>query len=324
MAAAGVGTIGLIDDDSVDISNLQRQIIFDSADRGTKKTSAAKKRLAQLNPEIEIRTYEERLTHHNAGAILGHYDLVIDGTDNFVTKFLINDAAYKYKIPTVYAAVNGFEAQVALFDGHHGACYRCFLPTVPLANIRNCAEAGVLGPIVGTAGTMQATLALQYLISQGNTAHQLCPQIGQLTLLDLNGAWSIRSIKIEKRLDCATCSHPTEDIKLESQSEFCSSSNTITAQQLHELIESNKKFILIDVRELDEWNSGHLPNARHFALSRIQKGEFPEHKPDNTLIVAYCKSGQRSNLAVNFLTKKGFEALNLAGGILGWPGVLIN
>jgi rhodanese-related sulfurtransferase len=254
--------------------------------------------------------------------------LSVDGTDNFAAKFLINDAAYKFQIPMVYGAVNGFEGQAALFFGKHGACYRCLYPEFPKAQIRNCAEAGVLGSVVGVIGTLQATLALEYLISQGDGSHSLCPQIGHLTLIDLKGSFGFRSVSVPKKPKCSTCSLPAEEVQLPKDSmDVCQSVNQIRPDELKSLLlGSNPKVFLLDVREKDEWEAGHLEVASHFPLSRIENGELPTLPVDVEKIIVYCQSGIRSARATSILNQAMEEAhtpiYNLIGGLNSWSGPL--
>jgi adenylyltransferase/sulfurtransferase len=328
LAAAGVGTLGLIDPDIVDLTNLQRQILFRASDQGSSKVELAKKRLKELDPNIGVETYNEALSVQNAEHLFNKYDLIIDGTDNFSTKFLINDASCKRTIPMVYGAVNQFEGQVALFCGKQGACYRCFHPKPPQAQIRNCAEAGVLGSVVGVVGSLQATLALEYLISQGEPQHPLCPQLGILTLIDLKGSWSIRSIQIPKNPNCPTCSRSPHEIQLTSEPiDVCDTG----AQSIHPdklqtmLLDQSLKTYVLDVREEDEWREGHLKGAHFFPLSRIEKGELPEFPSRANMVVVYCQSGMRSEKAIQILSKanEAHSFYNLKGGLIAWSGPLV-
>lgn len=322
LAAAGVGTLGLIDDDRVDLTNLQRQILFAAADEGRMKTDAAQGRLQALNPDTQIVTHTERFNVMNAESLLNRYDLVIDGSDNFATKFLVNDAAYRAGIPLVYGAVNRFEGQVALFQSRMSSCYRCLYRKPPATRVQNCAEAGVLGSVVGTIGTLQATLALQFLISKGDPSHPLCPETGMLTLFDFGGAWSVRSVKIERDACCPTCSVDPAEVTLTSEPESCALSiDVIDAETLVKALKDpTQNLLLVDVRESDEWAQGHLPGAIHWPLSRIERGEYPKRATQQT-VVAYCAAGARSNQAARLLLAAGFDRVkNLSGGTLAWPG----
>ena len=325
LAAAGVGTIGLIDPDRVDVSNLQRQILFQNTDQGSEKVVAAQTRLLGLNPNVKVEIYNEAFSANNAADLLKKYDLVIDGSDNFDTKFLVSDACYQAEIPMVYGAVNRFEGQVALFHGARGACYRCLYPSTPKAEVQNCAETGVLGSVVGTIGTLQCTLALQYLIAGGESSHPLSPVIGELTLFDLRGKWSIRSLQVAKDLECPTCSLPPSDIELKITVQTCSSIQTVDPQTLMAMMISHSTHILLlDVRGEDEWATGHIPGAMHWPLSRILNGEMPPQANNRVTIIAYCRSGQRSGRAAQLLDAAGLSPTHsLVGGIQAWSGQLV-
>jgi len=329
LAAAGVGTIGLIDPDRVDPSNLQRQVLFHDADQGCEKVLAAQAHLSELNPEIRIEIFNEAFTAHNATSILSNYDLVIDGSDNFETKFLVNDACYKAGIPLVYGAANRFEGQVALLHGVNGACYRCLYPTPPKAQVRNCAESGVLGSVVGTIGTLQATLALQYVISCGDTRHPLFPNLGELTLFDLMGKWNIRSLQIPKDPKCPTCSRSPSEIELQFSPQICLNIQTIDFATLTPLLDSKigsdkSQILLLDVRDEEEWIDGHISGATHWSLTQMERGEFPCISSPHKTIVTYCRSGQRSRRAAQLLIDAGFISVqSLSGGVDSWPEKLV-
>lgn len=320
LTAAGIGHIGLIDADRVDVSNLQRQVLFEDADQGLLKVDAAKNRLQRLNPDVEIATYPEAFNEANAMALLQNYDLILDGSDNFETKFLVNDAAYKRGIPVVYAAVNRFEGQVALFWGNRGSCYRCLYPAPPKAAVRNCAEAGVLGAVVGTMGTLQATLALQYFISAAEPRHPLCPQVGALTLFDFAGSWNTTMIDVPKRDRCPTCARPPEEITLHCAAPACEAIETLSVEELQSLLNKpHEGLLLIDVRTHEEWHDGHIAGAIHWPLARLVQGELPRIQTHHTLVVLYCKSGMRSAQASKIFMTHGLGPVrNLSGGIDLW------
>lgn len=339
LAAAGVGTIGLIDFDQVDESNLQRQILFKSSDQSQAKVVCAKTHLLELNPEIQIHVYQERFTEKNAENILSlngeSYDLVIDGSDNFETKFLVNDATYKKGIPWVYAAVNRFEGQVALFDAERGPCYRCLYPAPPKTWVENCAESGVLGSVVGTLGTLQATLALQFLISKERLNHPLRPKSGSLTLFDFAGPWSFTTVQIPKRMDCPTCSKNPKEVELKSAPGFCESLfiDQWTPEEMKEKTERpGNSIVIIDVRDLSEWRSGHMRNAIHWPLGQIENQleqgklslECSEVCSEHSEIIFYCQAGIRSARAARLLKSAGIRSVgSLLGGLAGWSGHLV-
>lgn len=334
LAAAGVGTLGLIDPDTVETSNLQRQILFKSADEGKSKVHTAKQKIHDLNPEVAVHTYYESLHEKNAEFLFNQYDLVIDGTDNFTTKFLINDAAHKTKTPMIYGAVNRFEGQVAFFNSTQGSCYRCLYPAPPKAKIKNCAESGVLGSVVGVVGTLQSTLALGWLISQGNESHPLFPKTGALTYIDLKGGIEMRSVLIPKHPHCPTCSIAPKDVKILGAPDIyqtaCSYNATavhnIHTHELADLLLKNQEpsLLLLDVREEDEWNAGHIQGAFHLPLSKIESGEIDPFTQTEKIIV-YCQSGLRSKAAALKLVHlwKHTSIYNLVGGIQSWPETLV-
>ena len=308
LAAAGVGTIGIIDPDRVDESNLQRQVLYKTNDVGTEKVIAAKNHLNELNPEIKIIEYFEDFNALNAVEILSQYDLVVDGTDHFDTKFLINDAAFKVNIPVIYGAINGFQGEVALFDGNNGACYRCFHPTLPKANIKNCAESGIIGSIAGVIGSLQATLCIQYIVSHQELNHPLKPIIGELNMIDLLGKWTFNQFKINKQSQCKTCSLQSSEVKLESNSIVCNVVPTIDMIRIQELIkDDSKNTLVIDVREQNEWEEWHLEQAIHWPLDQFEKGLFPQKLDQTKNVIVYCKSGTRSKKAVQILNHAGIK-----------------
>ncbi len=334
LAAAGVGTLGLVDDDRVESTNLQRQILFENSDIGESKVEAARKKLMRQNPDVQIEVFNERLIAANAEQVFQSYDLIVDGSDNFATRFLTHDAALKKQIPWVYGAVNQFEGQTALFTSgsrhdknsdSRGPCYRCLYPHLPRAQIQNCAEAGVLGSIVGTVGTLQATLALQYLISAGNPNHPLCPPVGQLSIFDFAGRWNISTIQVPQQPDCPSCSIAPAEIVLRDADAFCTTKSgqrkSIRATDL--LMQMRMKenpVLLFDVRDSDEWETGHIADAIHWPLHRIEKGEIPPLPAGSTTIVVYCQTGLRSARAAHLLNLAGVQSvLNLEGGIHAWP-----
>ncbi len=327
LAAAGVGRISIIDPDTVSVSNLQRQILFQTADEGKSKVQVAKNALLALNPEIDVVAYSESLTDKNAISIFNQNDIVIDGSDNFATKYLINDAAYVCSKPFIYGSVSRFEGRVALFNPREGSCYRCLYPLPPKETIQNCAESGVLGSVVGTIGTLQATLALQYLVARLNPSHPLRPEMGTLLLFDFKGGWSTDRLRIPKKPECPTCSKNPSELQLEYSPEACSKIPTISPHDLKDLLNSKSKWILVDVREAEEWNDGHLPHARHWPLSMIENGECVSDIPlePSTPMILYCTAGLRSEVAAGYLRKsRSLNCISLQGGLLNWQAKALN
>jgi len=305
LAAAGVGRIGVVDFDQVDITNLHRQVLYGTKDIGEPKYRAAGRRLNDLNPDIQIEGHGEALTSENALAILADYDVVLDGTDNFATRYLVNDACTILGKPNVYGSVFRFEGQVSVFDARTGPCYRCLYPDPPPPHlVPNCAEGGVLGVLPGIIGTMQANEAIKLLAGIGE------PLIGRLLLFDaLQATW--RTMKLRKR--CEQHAAVTQLIDYEG---FCSPmhENDITPAELAGRL---NEVTLLDVREPHEWNVSHLEGAIHIPLQQLPKrlAEVPRDKE----IVVYCRMGGRSAHAQHFMKDNGFTRVrNLAGGLIAW------
>ena len=303
LAAAGVGRIGLIDFDAVDVTNLHRQVLYDAKDVGTPKVDAARARLER--EDVTIDTYKTALTSDNALAILGNYDVVIDGTDNFPTRYLVNDACTLLGKPNVYGSVFRFEGQLSVFDARRGPCYRCLYPDPPPPHlVPNCAEAGVLGVLPGIIGTMQATEAIKLLAGIGE------PLIGRLLLFDaLRTSW--REMKLRKR-----CDQHAAVTRLIDYEGFCTPMNEqdITPDELAAKL---GEVTLVDVREPYEWDLSHLSGAIHIPLQQLPRRL--EEVPKDKEIVVYCRMGGRSAHAQHFMLEHGFTRVrNLAGGLIAW------
>jgi len=321
LVAAGVGLkssggcIGIIDDDTVDPSNLQRQILFAEGDAGTSKVESASSRLLNLNSDCNLRVFNERLSGNNVLDIFVDFDIIVDGSDNFDTKYLINDAAVKLGLPVVYGSILGFEGQASVFWAQHGPCYRCIYPAPPESHIPNCAEAGTLGGIAGMIGSIQAVEACKLALNLAHCkTHGLEPLIGKLLLADAHG-WDIRTLNLSKQHDCPVCSHAPESISMPSPSmHHCTvgSQNDFNLTDLKELIQSGRPFTLIDVRELHEWESGHLEGALHIPLDQLLFVPNTLEKLNHSdPILIYCQHGIRSKRAVQFLGSKSISAINL-------------
>jgi sulfur-carrier protein adenylyltransferase/sulfurtransferase len=322
LAAAGVGRIGLVDFDKVDLTNLQRQILFDTNDIGRPKIEAATNRLRNLNPDIQIDNFETRLTSENALDILKDYDIVVDGTDNFPTRYLVNDACVILGKPNVYGSIFRFEGQITIFGYPGGPCYRCLYPEPPPPGlVPSCAEGGVLGVLPGIVGAIQAAETLKLSIGKGE------PLVGRLLLFDAL-AMRFRELKLRKNPECPVCGgHPTIT-KLIDYEEFCGirgEESTSPAQavvpeiaprELKARLDRGDDLFILDVREPHEFQicnlGGHL----------IPLGELSRRVNEldsSREIVAHCRSGKRSAEAVEFLRSAGFrKVLNLKGGILAW------
>ncbi len=319
LAAAGVGTIGLVDFDSVDLSNLQRQILHGSSAIGHSKLESARDRLRDINPNVHVESYATRLTSGNALEIVRGYDLIVDGTDNFATRYLINDTSVLLGIPNVYGAVHRFEGQASVFGAPNGPCYRCLFREPPPPDlVPSCAEAGVLGVVPGLVGTIQATEALKMLLGLGETLVGRLLTINVLTM-------AFRTVEIRPDPECPACG--THEItELIDYDEFCNGAPStdrrievqdIQPSQLAERLATGEDLEIIDVREPFEWELGHIPGARLVPLGRIAD-EIPRLDKRRETIL-YCKVGARSRFAAEQLADAGLsEVRNLAGGILRW------
>lgn len=323
LAAAGIGRIGLVDYDVVDSSNLQRQVIHGTASIGKLKVESAKAKLLDLNPDIQIDVYNEPYTSENALRIAKDYDIILDGTDNFPTRYLTNDVAVFLGKPNVYASIFRFDGQVSVFYAKEGPCYRCLFPEPPPPGlVPSCAEGGVLGVLPGTIGTLQATEALKVLLGIGE------PLIGKLLLynaLDM----SFDFVKLKKNPNCRVCG-PNADIKeLIDYEEFCgvpshdhedanaNSSLDITSLDLKSRLSLDSNLILLDVREPHELEISAIPNAVNIPLGQLA-GRLAELNTADDMVV-FCKSGTRSMRAIELLSSAGFKKLkNLKGGINAW------
>ncbi|PYX77306.1 MAG: molybdenum cofactor biosynthesis protein MoeB [Acidobacteria bacterium] len=320
LAAAGVGTLGIVDFDVVDYTNLQRQIIHTTADVGRKKLDSATEKLKAINPFLNIRTFETKLTSENALEIFADFDIIADGTDNFPTRYLVNDACVLTGKPNIYGSIFRFEGQASVFATKKGPCYRCLYPAPPPPGlVPSCAEGGVLGILPGLVGVIQATEVIKLILGKGE------PLIGRLLLIDALGM-KFRELKLRKNPDCPVCgTHPTVS-RLIDYNEFCGirgeetlvTSNVpeMQVEELKRALDAGEDIFVLDVREPHEYQicniGGHL----------IPLGELPKrvHELDSSReIVAHCRSGVRSAKAVDFLRQAGFRKVrNLAGGILAW------
>jgi molybdopterin/thiamine biosynthesis adenylyltransferase/rhodanese-related sulfurtransferase len=325
LAAAGVGTLGLVDPDKVEKSNLQRQILFSTQDEGRPKLEAARDRLLGLHPSLQLHLHPEPFVAANALQIASGYDLIIDGTDNFPTRYLSNDVAVWLRIPNVYGSILRFEGQVAVFAPHLGApCYRCMSPVPPKPGlVPSCAEGGVLGVLPGLIGTLQALEAIKLLTGIGE------PLLGKLLHVDTL-SMRFRTFNLRRDPECPVCSpHPTITAPVDYEG-FCGmpafSSNTmtpppqvptLTVQDLNHLRQSAAKHFLLDVREPDEYQTARIEGSTLIPLASVplRTAELPK----DTQIVVHCKLGGRSAKAVAFLLENGFTNVwNVAGGITAW------
>ncbi|HZU30662.1 MAG TPA: molybdopterin-synthase adenylyltransferase MoeB [Candidatus Angelobacter sp.] len=320
LSAAGVGTIGLVDFDVVDFTNLQRQVIHFTSDVGKPKLTSAKEKITAINPFVNVKTFETRLTSANALELFADFDIIIDGTDNFPTRFLVNDACVMTGKPNVYGSIFRFEGQASVFAAKDGPCYRCLYPEPPPPGlVPSCAEGGVLGILPGLVGLIQATEAIKLILGSGQ------PLIGRLLLIDAMGM-KFRELKLRKNPDCVVCGTNPTVTKLIDYEEFCGLRgqekpvNTgvpeISVEELKQRLDAKEDFVLLDVREPHEYNICNL-NGVLIPLNDLPR-RVNELDPNKEMVV-HCRSGARSARAVGFLRQAGFtKAKNLAGGILAW------
>ncbi len=320
LSAAGVGTIGLVDFDVVDFTNLQRQVIHFTSDVGRPKLESAKEKIAAINPFVNVKTFNTKLTSENALQIFADFDIIVDGTDNFPTRFLVNDACVMTGKPNVYGSIFRFEGQASVFATKDGPCYRCLYPEPPPPGlVPSCAEGGVLGILPGLVGLIQATETIKLIMGSGQ------PLIGRLLLIDALGM-KFRELKLRKNPDCVVCGTNPTVTKLIDYEEFCGLRgqekpvNTgvpeISVEELKQRLDAKEDFVLLDVREPHEYNICNL-NGILIPLNDLPR-RMNELDPGKEMVV-HCRSGARSARAVGFLQQAGFtKAKNLAGGILAW------
>lgn len=337
LAAAGVGTLGLVDSDVVELSNLQRQVIHGTPDLGRNKLASAADRIASLNPHVRVEPYPVRLAPGNAADIIPRYDVVVDGSDNFPTRYLVNDACVRFGVPLVYGSILRWEGQVSLFaDGagdEPGPCYRCLFREPPPADlVPSCAEAGVFGALPGVVGSMQALEAIKRILGVGRSLR------GRLLLFDaLEASW--REVRLRRDPECPACGEAPSigELRMYDYDDFCgldsgeeapegispSFPERVTAPQLEALLSGDEPPLLVDVRELWEWEEGNLEalGAIHLPLSALNDAlpALPRDRP----IVAVCSMGARSAGAADYLRGRGLPRVaNLAGGLAVWAEVV--
>jgi len=323
LAAAGIGRIGLVDFDVVDFTNLQRQVIHFTKDVGRPKIDSAAEKMQAINPNVEIVKHEVALSSENALGIIKDYDLVVDGTDNFPTRYLVNDACVLLGKPNVYGSIFRFEGQASIFAYEGGPCYRCLYPEPPPPGlVPSCAEGGVLGILPGTIGLIQATEAVKLILGIGE------PLVGRLLLYDALGM-RFRELKLRKNPDCPICGdHPTIT-KLIDYHQFCGvpqpppkqesklTEGEIEVTEVKEKLDRGDNFVLIDVREPHEYQICNIPAAKLIPLGEIGR-RLGELDPEADIVI-HCKSGMRSARACGVLRAAGFKHVrNMKGGILAW------
>jgi len=322
LAASGIGEMTIIDPDVVDLSNLQRQILHDTSSVGTPKVESARRRIEEVNPNVKVNAIQDQLSNENVRQLVREHDLVVDGTDNFQTRYMVNDACIFEGKLNVYGSIFRFDGQSTVFCAPEGPCYRCLYPEPPPPGmVPSCAEGGVLGILPGVIGVIQATEAIKLILGKGE------PLIGRLMLYDAL-AMKFRELKIRKDPECPVCSaHPTIT-ELQNYEYFCGIHaeeaeetgqpiDQISAKQLKEMLDAGRKITLVDVREPQEWDIAHLPGAKLIPLGNVPERMNELDTADD--IAVYCHHGMRSARAIGFLQKMGFQKLkNLAGGIDAW------
>lgn len=311
LAAAGVGRIGLVDFDHVETSNLHRQPLYTSHDVGRPKLDVASERLRVLNPDVAVEPHAARLDAGNAGRLIERYDVVLDGTDTFATRYLVNDASILTGTPNVFASVSRFDGQASVFGAPEGPCYRCLFPSPPPAGlVPNCAEGGVIGVLPGLLGTIQATEALKLLLGLGT------PLVGRVLSVDAL-SMAVRELQLDRDPECPVCGdHP--DITSLDHHRPMASVPEITVQDLKSRIDAGNRPFILDVRGPDEYEGANIDGAL-IPLGQLPErlDEIREHQDDD--VVVHCRSGARSAKAVEYLRDNGFaNAVNLKGGIHAW------
>ncbi len=319
LAAAGVGTLGLVDFDVVDMTNLQRQVLHGTSQVGRPKLESARDRIADMNPHVNVETYETRLTSANALDIMATYDIIVDGTDNFATRYLTNDACVMLGKPNVYGSIFRFEGQASVFATADGPCYRCLFPSPPPPElVPSCAEGGVLGVLPGLVGTIQATETLKLILGAGE------PLVGRLLLID---AMQMRfhTVQVSRDPECPACG-TREITSLIDYDAYCGvpgvtpehtrEPGDVTPKELAEMRATRDDFTLLDVREPYEWQIARIDGAELIPLGTLPAAMSSLDRTRE--IVVYCRSGKRSADAARQLRVAGFRVFNLAGGILRW------
>ena len=324
LAAAGVGTLGIVEFDTVDESNLQRQIIHGQSDIGKSKAESAKESISEINPYVKVNIHNVRLDVDNVMEIFAQYDLIVDGTDNFATRYLVNDAAVLLKKPYVWGSIYRFDGQASVFWAEHGPCYRCLYPEPPPPGmVPSCAEGGVLGVLCASIGSIQTTEAIKLIAGIGESL------IGELIVYDALEL-SYRKVKIRKDPKCPICSaHPTQTELLPDYESFCgmisdgaaeaSAGSTISVTELKEKMDRKDKCMLIDVREPGEFEIVRIPGSTLIPKQEFLNGSALEKLPQDVPIILHCKSGVRSAECLAVLKQAGFaDATHVAGGVIAW------
>jgi molybdopterin/thiamine biosynthesis adenylyltransferase/rhodanese-related sulfurtransferase len=323
LAAAGVGTLGIVDFDTVDESNLQRQIIHGVSDVGKSKAESARDSIAEINPYVKVILHKERLDSSNAMEIFAPYDLIVDGTDNFATRYLVNDACVLLHKPYVWGSIYRFDGQASVFWADYGPCYRCLYPEPPPPGmVPSCAEGGVLGVLCASIGSIQVNEAIKLIAGIGE------PLAGRLMIYDAL-EMSYRTVRVKKDPECAVCGKNPTVTELIDYDAFCGAvseeaaeavvGSTITAKDLAAMQERGDNIFLIDVREPNEYEIVSIPGATLIPKGEFLNGSALEKMPQDTQIVLHCKTGVRSAEVLAVLKNAGFsDAVHVGGGVLAW------
>jgi len=323
LAAAGVGTLGVVEFDTVDESNLQRQIIHGQSDIGRSKAESARDSVQEINPLVRVVLHEERLDSENVMELFAQYDLIVDGTDNFATRYLVNDACVLLNKPYVWGSIYRFDGQASVFWSEYGPCYRCLYPEPPPPGmVPSCAEGGVLGVLCGSIGAVQVTEAIKLLTGVGE------PLLGRLLIYDAL-EMTYRQVKVRKDPDCAVCGKNPTVTELIDYEAFCGAvseeaveaakDSTITPRVLKEWIDAGEKISIIDVREPAEYEIVSIPGSTLIPKNEFLMGEALAKLPQDSRIVLHCKSGVRSAECLAIVKNAGFaDAVHLGSGIVGW------
>ncbi|HEX9518328.1 MAG TPA: adenylyltransferase/sulfurtransferase MoeZ [Streptosporangiaceae bacterium] len=323
LAAAGVGTLGVIDFDVVDESNLQRQIIHGQSDVGRPKALSARDSIKEVNPYVDVVVHQEALTNDNVMEIFSGYDLIVDGTDNFATRYMVNDACVLLGKPYVWGSIYRFDGQASVFWAEYGPCYRCLYPEPPPPGmVPSCAEGGVLGVLCASIGSIQVNEAIKLLIGIGE------PLVGRLMVYDAL-EMSYRSLNVKKDPDCPICGKNPTITELIDYDAFCgvvsadaqeaAAGSTITAAELKEMLDRKDDIFLIDVREPNEYEIVSIPGSVLIPKEQFLNGSALERLPQDRRIILHCKSGARSAECLAVVKNAGFsDAVHLGGGVLSW------
>ena len=327
LAAAGVGTLGIVDFDVVDESNLQRQVIHGQSDIGRPKAESARDSIREINPYVNVIVHSERLDSDNAMQIFADYDLIVDGTDNFATRYLVNDACVLLGKPYVWGSIYRFDGQASVFWAEYGPCYRCLYPEPPPPGmVPSCAEGGVLGVLCASIGSIQVNEAIKVITGIGE------PLVGRLMIYDAL-EMTYRSVKVRKDPECPVCGKNPTVTELIDYEEFCgavseeaqeaAAGSTITARQLKDMQDAGENIFLVDVREPNEYEIVSIPGSVLIPKGEFLSGAALERLPQDKRVVLHCKSGARSAECLAIVKNAGFsDAVHVGGGVLSWVATI--